>query len=251
MLGISGIPDIKEDDSLPEILLGAMQRSGIQLEDGDVLVMAHKIVSKAEGRVSFLRDVEPSYRARQLGKELNKDPRKVEVILRESNRVVRAHRHEGKSDGVLICEHRLGFISANAGVDESNLSAPDSVLLLPEDPDRSAQQIRDAIRKRTGRDIGVVITDSFGRPWRMGIINVAIGLAGVPALHDMRGQVDSSGRRLSATTLAVADELAAASGLIMRKTARTPCVLIKGLPWSLTESSARELIRARKEDLFS
>jgi coenzyme F420-0:L-glutamate ligase/coenzyme F420-1:gamma-L-glutamate ligase len=214
------------------------------------MVIAHKIVSKAEGRSISLEDVAPSDRAYKLAEKVRKDPRKVELILRESNRIVRAQRHEGKDGGILICEHRLGFVSANAAVDESNATEAGTVILLPQDPDDSARRIRDAIAKATGVGIGVVITDSFGRPWRLGIVNVAVGLAGVPALKDLRGEIDCSGRKLSSTVLAVADELAAASGLIMGKTERTPAVIIRGFRWREVRSSAKELVRESKEDLF-
>lgn len=232
------------------MLLAQIKRSEIRLTDGDIMVVAHKIVSKAEGRIASLEDVIPSDQAYKLADKVRKDPRKVELILRESNRVVRAQRHEGKDGGVLICEHRLGFVSANAAVDESNAAEAGTVILLPQDPDNSARRIRDAIVKATGIGIGVVITDSFGRPWRVGIVNVAVGLAGVPALKDLRGEIDCSGRKLSSTVLAVADELAAAGGLIMGKTERTPAVIIRGFRWREAGSSARDLVRKSKEDLF-
>ena len=250
LLPISGIPEIREGDNLPDALLAQLKRNGISLECGDIIAIAHKIVSKAEGRIAALADAVPSPRALELAEKVGKDPRKVELILRESNRVVRAHRSEGRDGGVLICEHRLGFVSANAAVDESNAAVSGTVILLPRNPDGSAKRIRDAIVKATGIRIGVVITDSFGRPWRVGIVNVAVGLAGVPALNDLRGKVDCSGRELSATVLAVADEIAAASGLVMGKTERTPAVIIRGFRWRETGSSARDLIREKEKDLF-
>ena len=250
LLPISGMPEIREGDDLPIALLAQMKRSGISLECGDIIAIAHKIVSKAEGRIAALADVVPSPRALDLAETVRRDPRKVELILRESNRVVRAHRPEGRDGGVLICEHRLGFVSANAAVDESNAAESGTVILLPRNPDASARRIRDLIMKATGISIGVVITDSFGRPWRVGIVNVAVGLAGVPALNDLRGKVDSSGRKLSSTVLAVADEIAAASGLVMGKSERTPAVIIRGFRWRETGSSARDLIREKKRDLF-
>lgn len=250
LLPIAGMPGIRKGDDLPIALLAQMKRSGISLECGDIIAIAHKIVSKTEGRVAVLEEIVPSNRALELAEKVGKDPRKVELILRESNRVVRAHQSEGRDGGVLICEHRLGFVSANAAVDESNAAESGTVILLPRNPDASARRIRDAIVKATGIRIGVVITDSFGRPWRVGIVNVAVGLAGVPALNDLRGQVDCSGRKLSSTMLAVADEIAAASGLIMGKTEWTPAVIIRGFRWRESRSSARDLIREKEKDLF-
>ena len=250
LFAVAGFPEVGSGDDLASILMSAIESGPLSIADGDILVLAHKVVSKAEGRIVHLGDVEPSDEAQRLGGELNKDPRKVEVILRESSRVVRAHRHEGGKEGVLICEHRLGFVSANAGVDESNVSQSGAVILLPEDPDSSARKLRDTVRSCLSVGIGVVITDSFGRPWRLGIVNVAIGLAGVPSIVDYRGQKDSGGRILRSSTLAIADEIAAASGLVMGKIERCPAVLIKGLRLPAGDCSGRSLIRPEDKDLF-
>lgn len=247
---VPGIPEIAPGDDLAGTLLRAIGEAQLGIANGDILVLAHKVVSKAEGRIVRLRDVEPSDEARRLGLRLNKDSRKVEVILDESRRVVRAHRHIDGSEGVLICEHRLGFVSANAGVDESNVGESGAVILLPENPDASARMIRKAVHTALGVEIGVVITDTFGRPWRLGIVNVAIGLAGIPSMVDYRGQSDSEGRTLKASTLAVADEIAAASGLAMGKVDRQPAVLIKGLRLPAGDGSGRSLIRPKDRDLF-
>lgn len=250
---VPGIPDIHPKDDLGAILVAACQAAELSLEDGDILVVAHKIVSKAEGRIVRLAEIEPSADARRLAEEIGKDPHKTEVILRESRRVVRAVKRPQQHEGVLITEHRLGFISANAAVDQSNVGEDGSVILLPENPDRSARDLCTALERAFQVRIGVVITDTFGRPWRMGHMNVAVGLANVPALIDLAGSQDAYGRTLSVTAPALSDELAAASGLLMHKSARTPVLLFRGLDWQAkrsSNSSARDLIRPAKEDLF-
>lgn len=247
---LPGIPDIKPGDDLVQILCTALDKGGLRLEDGDILVIAHKIVSKAENRIVRMADVEPSPEAQHLASEISKDPRKVEVILRESKRVVRAVKRPQQTEGTLIAEHRLGFICANAAVDESNVGEEGCLILLPEDPDRSAREICNSLKQAFGVRIGVVITDTFGRPWRMGLVNVAVGLAQVPALVDLIGDDDAYGRPLSITTPALSDELAAASGLLMSKNGKKPALLFRGVDWQRAESSARDLIRPQKEDLF-
>lgn len=248
---LPGIPDVQPGDELAPMLLAGLQRAGLELEDGDVLVIAQKIVSKAEDKLVRLADVEPGDVAKALAAEVGKDPRKVEVILRESKRIVRAVKRPGASEGLLIAEHRLGFICANAAVDESNLGQEGALLLLPEDPDRSARQIRDTFRQATGRRVGVIISDTFGRPWRMGLVNVAVGVAGIPAVVDQVGDTDAFGRVLTVTNPALADELTAAAGLLMSKSGRKPAVLFRGLVWNeAPDSSARDLIRPQQEDLF-
>lgn len=251
MRAVPGIPDIEPGDDLRGLLLAALQSAGLTLADGDILVVAQKVVSKAEGRYVRLVDIEPGAEAIGLASELNKDARKVEVILRESDRVVRAARHNGRSEGLLITQHRLGFVCANAAIDESNIGRPGSVLLLPEDPDASARELRDGIKAATGAEVGVVITDTFGRPWRLGLVNVAIGLAGVPAVVDLTGGEDAFGRTLSATMPAFADEIAAASGLLMGKDSKQPVMLFRGLSWVESTSSARDILRPEEEDLFT
>ncbi len=247
---VPAIPDIEPGDDLAAIIVDRLTNAELAVQDGDILAVAQKVVSKAAGRYVCLDDIIPGQRALELAATLGKDPRKVEVVLRESRRVIRAKRHPHRSEGVLITEHRLGFICANAAIDESNISRSGSVLLLPEAPDASARALRAAIKARTGADVGVVITDSFGRPWRLGLVNVAIGLAGPPALLDLTGSRDAFGRMLSATVPALADEIAAASGLAMAKNAKTPVVLFQGIDWQPASDSAQTLLRPTHEDLF-
>jgi coenzyme F420-0:L-glutamate ligase/coenzyme F420-1:gamma-L-glutamate ligase len=247
---VPGLPDIQPGDDLVELLLASMALNQISLEDGDILVIAHKVVSKAEGRIVRLEDVKPSAQALELAQTLNKNPRKIEVILGESKRVMRAVKRPEQQEGILIAEHRLGFICANAAVDESNVGTPGSVILLPEDPDKSAWNLCLGLEKATGKTLGVVVTDTFGRPWRMGLVNVAIGLARVPSLVDMAGEKDAYGRELSVTVPALADELAAASGLLMSKEGKKPALIFKGVEWTPGSSSALDLIRPQQEDLF-
>ena len=248
VIGVSSLPLIKAGDDLAELIASALERNGVQPRARDVLVVAQKIVSKAEARIVDLAAVEPSAKARALAAEVGKDPRLVEVILSESARVVRARR------GVLIVEHKLGFIMANAGVDQSNVAPADGaerVLLLPENPDRSAETLRRGFEKLTGIDVGVVINDSFGRPWRQGTAGVAIGVAGLPALIDLRGRPDLFGRKLEVSVIGFADEIAAAGSLVMGQADEAlPAVLIRGLSWSAPESTAASIVRSAAEDLF-
>lgn len=248
LLPIPNIPDIQAGDDLVQIIGDALAPLG--LEDGDILTSAHKIFSKAEGQVVALGSVTPSAEALDYAEKLNKDPRKVEVILRESARVVKTFRHPGQNEGVMICQHRLGFISANAAVDESNTGADETVILLPKDPDASARRLRDGLEARFGVRLGVVITDTFGRPWRLGQVNVAIGLAGVPATVHEGGQSDAYGRELAVTEPAFADELATASGLVVGKAAQTPVVRFRGLKWQTSEDKAADILRPSKENVF-
>jgi coenzyme F420-0:L-glutamate ligase/coenzyme F420-1:gamma-L-glutamate ligase len=245
---LAGLPLIGAGDDLVGLIASALKLSDVTLRAQDVLVVAQKIVSKAEGRIVDLATIEPSPRALELAALVEKDPRLVEVILSESVRVVRAGR------GVLIVEHRLGFIMANAGVDRSNVAPADGserVLLLPENPDRSAEALRRGLAALTGIDVAVVINDSFGRPWRQGTASVAIGVAGLPALIDLRGQPDLFGRRLEVTVIGFADEVAAAASLLMGQADEAqPVVLIRGLSWSAPESTAACIIRPPHEDLF-
>ncbi|KZL12546.1 Coenzyme F420:L-glutamate ligase [Pseudovibrio axinellae] len=247
---IPDIPEIKPGDELPKILGDAIEACGLSLKDGDVLTSAHKIFSKAEGRIVNLTTVTPSQDAKRYGEELNKDPRKVEVILQESRRVVRHFKRPTQHEGTIICEHKLGFISANAAVDESNSGQDQTLILLPEDPDTSARHMQAALSKRFNVRIGFAITDTFGRPWRLGQVNVAVGLSGIPATIKEQGNTDAHGRVLNVTEPAFADELAAASGLVISKAGQTPVVLFRGLSWNFTESSAQNLIRSQKEDMF-
>jgi coenzyme F420-0:L-glutamate ligase/coenzyme F420-1:gamma-L-glutamate ligase len=232
------------------LLLDALARLGVALESGDIAVVAHKIISKSEGRLVRYADVKPSAEAIRLARETRKDPRKVEVILGESRRVVRAVDRAGLPEGILIAEHRLGFVAANACVDESNIEETDAALLLPLDPDRSARTLRAKLEAASGKTVGVIIADTFGRAWRVGHVNVAIGLAGVPATRDLIGQPDAYGRTLRVTEPAFADEIAAASGLLMTKDEKLPIVLCSGLVWQPVDGSAQELVRPHDEDLF-
>lgn len=240
---IPGIPEVRAGHNLSKQISGAARRAQISLEEGDILVVAQKIVSKAEARVARLADVRPSPQAVSLANKLAQDPRFVEIVLHESRRVVR-------SDRVLIVETHHGFVCANAGVDHSNVPRSDSVALLPRDPDRSARRLAAEMRKQTGKRLGVIISDTFGRPWRLGISNVAIGASGVPVLIDLRGTRDRQHKLLRATVLAVADELAAAAGLLMGKSAGTPVVVIRGYRYRPVQASAAGLIRPASEDLF-
>ena len=245
---LQGLPLISAGDDLVELIASALKLNDVTPRAGDVLVVAQKIVSKAEGRIVDLATIKPSPQAVALAADVDKDPRLVEVILSESVRVVRARR------GVLIVEHRLGFIMANAGVDQSNVAPEDSchrVLLLPENPDRSAETLRRGLGAATATDVAVIINDSFGRPWRRGTASVAIGVAGLPALIDLRGQPDLFGRKLEVSVIGFADEVASAGSLLMGQADEAvPAVLIRGLRWSARESTAASIIRSSNEDLF-
>src|SRR6516165_345826 len=248
MTGLAGIPMIKPGDELGAITAAAFATNGFAPEEGDMLVVAQKIVSKAEGRYVDIATVQPSERAIALAAELDKDPRFVEVVLSESKRVVR-HR-----PGLLIVEHRLGFVMANAGIDHSNV-APEGggerVLLLPIDPDGTARALAWHLASVFGRRIAVVISDSFGRPWRKGTVGVALGAAGLPALVDLRGHPDLFARPLQVTETGFADEIAAAAGLVMGQADEAvPMVLVRGLRWSAPEVAAAALIRSAEHDLF-
>jgi coenzyme F420-0:L-glutamate ligase/coenzyme F420-1:gamma-L-glutamate ligase len=248
VIALDGLPLLRPGDDLVELIASALKRNDITPRAGDVLVVAQKIVSKAEGRMIDLATIEPSGKACTLAAEVDKDPRLVEVILSESVRVVRARRN------VLIVEHRLGFIMANAGVDQSNVGPSDGAsraLLLPENPDRSAEMLRNGLAAATGTDLAVVINDSFGRPWRQGTTGVAIGVAGLPGLIDLRGRPDLFGRTLEVSVVGFADEIAAAASLVMGQADEaTPVVLIRGLRWSALASTAASILRSANEDLF-
>ncbi|MEM9967864.1 MAG: coenzyme F420-0:L-glutamate ligase [Pseudomonadota bacterium] len=247
---LTGIPDIKPGDDLPRIIGDCLEQQD-GLAQHDILCIAHKIVSKSENNVIDLSKVHPSERARELASQLNKNPAKVEVVLGQSSRVVRAFKRPEQNEGTLICEHRLGFISANAGVDESNAEHADTVITLPDDPDASARRLGNALEQRFGVEIGVVITDTFGRPWRLGQVNVAIGLHRVPARTSDVGGTDAWGRPLAVTEPALSDELAAASGLVVAKAAKTPVVRMRGVAWTgQATTSARNILRTSKEDVF-
>jgi coenzyme F420-0:L-glutamate ligase/coenzyme F420-1:gamma-L-glutamate ligase len=238
------IPLIQSGDDLAAIILASLEQSGWALQNGDVLVMAQKVVSKAENRIVDLASVTPSPRAIELAAEVDKDPRLVELILSESNAVVR-HR-----PGVLIVEHRLGFVMANAGIDRSNVNGGEQALLLPLDPDRSAAEIRRVIAARTKADVGVLIIDSFGRAWRNGTIGTAIGASGIPTLLDLRGRPDLYGRPLETTEVGWADELACAASLMMGQASEgRPIILVRGVT-EAGEGSASDLVRPKEKDMF-
>ncbi|HEY3473781.1 MAG TPA: coenzyme F420-0:L-glutamate ligase [Anaerolineales bacterium] len=247
---LSGIPLIRHGDNLADIIVRALQASHIHLEDNDILVIAQKVVSKAEGREVNLAGIVPSSQAIELAESTEKDPRLVELILRESREVLRVR------PGTIIVEHKLGFVCANAGIDHSNVagigdSAEEWVLLLPTEPDRSAGMIRDDIRSRTGKQIGVLMIDSHGRAWRNGTVGITIGIAGLPGLQDLRGEPDLFGFRLRITQVGVADELAAAASLVMGQAAEgTPVVHARGFPYPLREGTLYELLRPKEQDLF-
>jgi coenzyme F420-0:L-glutamate ligase/coenzyme F420-1:gamma-L-glutamate ligase len=245
-----GIPFIQPGDDLAAIILQAIQRAGLTLQDGDILVVAQKIISKAEGRMVNLATIEPSERANQLALQCGKDPRLVELNLRESNAVLRVR------PGTMIVEHRLGFICANAGIDHSNVAGEGNdqeewVLLLPENPDATAQSLRQRWEDTSGVKVGVLIIDSHGRAWRLGVVGVTIGLAGVPGVFDLRGKQDLFGYTLRITEVGVADELAAAASLVMGQAdEKTPVVHVRGFGYPLRESSLSEILRPKDQDLF-
>lgn len=243
--GLSGIPEVQPGDSVVELIVSALTADELALEDGDVLIVTHKVVSKAEGQLISLDSVEPSPLAVKWAETWSKDARQVEVVLREATRIVRMER------GILIAETSHGFICANAGVDASNVHA-ETVCLLPQDPDGSAEMIRAALSAKFGVKIGVIISDSFGRPWRNGIVNVAIGVAGIPALADYRGQTDAAGYSLHVTVLAIADEMAAAAELIMNKLDARPVALLRGyaFPVETAHGTGKDLVMDSSKDLF-
>jgi coenzyme F420-0:L-glutamate ligase/coenzyme F420-1:gamma-L-glutamate ligase len=239
IVGLTGLPEVRPGDDLGALIREAAAREQAAPGPETITVVAQKVVSKAEGAVVDLRAIEPSARARDWAAEWGKDPRVIQLVLRESRRIVRMER------GVLIAETRHGFVAANAGVDQSNVPGDDWATVLPLDPDASARRLREALACGA-----VIISDTFGRPWREGLVNVAIGIAGLAPLADLRGARDRTGKPLRATVLAVADELAAAAGLVMGKSAGVPVALISGFRWERKEGSAGELVRPAELDLF-
>lgn len=252
-LTLTALPDfplIQPGDNLAGLILSSLKQAKISLQEGDILVLAQKIISKAENRLVNLATVEPSPAARQVAEKTGKDPRLAELLLRESNEILRMR------TGTAIVEHRLGFVCANAGIDHSNVSgdgtqAEDWVLLLPENPDQSAAELRKQLEAACGVNLGVMIIDSHGRAWRLGTVGVAIGLSGLPGLVDERGWKDLFGYTLQITVVGVADELAAAASLLMGQAAEgTPVVHVRGFPYPPHESSMRELLRPKDQDMF-
>ena len=241
---INGLPEIRPGDHLAKLISDAARLQREELRDGDIVVVAQKIVSKSEGRIVHLADVVPGERARSMAAESGKDARQIEVVLSESAKIVRWER------GILISETRHGFVCANAGVDRSNAGAPDTVVLLPVDPDASAARLRDAFRSVAGATVAVVVTDTFGRAWREGHTNVAIGIAGLPALKRYVGQHDPEGYELRVTEIAIADEIAGAAELVMGKLDRCPAALVRGFTLDEPPETAREYVRPADRDLF-
>ena len=244
ILGVNGMPLVKPGDSIGDQIVEAARTESIQIQPSDIIVVAQKIVSKAEGNVLDLSAVQPSSLAETIAKTSGKDPRHVEAILRESASIVRmrgAH---------IIVETQHGFVCANAGVDRSNVGKNDSVVLLPVDPDKSAKMIRHRIFELTGANVGVIISDTFGRAWRNGQVNVAIGVAGLNPIVDYRGTSDMFGNQLNVTQIAIADELASAAELVMRKSDRIPVAIIRGVEYVKDDGSIKPLIRPKEEDLF-
>jgi coenzyme F420-0:L-glutamate ligase / coenzyme F420-1:gamma-L-glutamate ligase len=247
---LPNIPIVQTGDDLIGIISDGLTQGNITLQAGDILVLAQKIVSKAEGRGVNLASIQPSPQAIELANRIEKDPRVIELVLRESNQIIRTRK------GTIIVEHRLGFICANAGIDHSNVAGDGDtteewVLLLPENPDESAQIIRNKLESKSGTQLGVMIIDSHGRAWREGVVGVAIGLSGIPGLVDMRGKSDLFGYSLKITTIGAADELAAAASLVMgQANEATPIVHVRGFPYALREGNLKELLRPKDQDLF-
>lgn len=244
---LPGLPTVRSGDDLAGLALAGLARAGLTLADGDLLVFAQKVVSKAEGRSVVLSTVEPSPRACELAAVADKDPRVVELVLRESREVLRCR------PGVLVVEDRRGFVMANAGIDASNVEGggDEQVLLLPESPDASAAALQAALQSRTGRSVGVVINDSFGRAWRLGTVGTALGVAGIPGLLDLRGRPDRNGRVLMTSELGVADEVAAAASLMMGQGDEgRPIVHLRGFPYPAAPGTGASLLRPKAKDLF-
>ena len=244
VIGLPGIPIVTPGMDLAALIQQASTAAATALQAGDILVVTQKVVSKAEGHLIVLKDIMPSPLAESFARQWGKDPRHVEVVLQQSRRIVKMDR------GVLITETHHGFICANAGVDQSNIEGEEVVAVLPPDPDASARAIRQALRERLGFDVAVIISDTFGRPWRYGLVNIAIGLSGIEAIKDYTGQLDAQGYELRVTALAIADELAAAAELVMNKLDNVPVAVIRGYEYPRGEGSLAQLIRAAERDLF-
>jgi coenzyme F420-0:L-glutamate ligase/coenzyme F420-1:gamma-L-glutamate ligase len=243
IIGIQGLPEVCPGDDLAQLIRSALREQSLPLHPHDILVISQKIVSKAEGRLVRLAEVLPSPVATSVARTLGRDPRLIEVILQETRRIVRMDR------GILITETKQGMICANAGVDQSNVDAG-VVSLLPEDPDRSASQLRQELKRLTGLFVGVIISDTFGRPWREGLTNIAVGLSGIAPLKSYLGEKDPAGHILQATILAVVDELAGAAELVMGKLERVPVALVRGYPLDNDQGTGRDLLRPPERDLF-
>ncbi|MGI9554199.1 MAG: coenzyme F420-0:L-glutamate ligase [Thermodesulfobacteriota bacterium] len=249
IIAVNNFPQIKPGDNLPRIIVDSILNDNIEINNNDIILVAQKIVSKAENRIVNLSKVKPTAFSKTVAKEVSKDPRLVEVILSETNKIIRMDLRK-KDKGRLIVENRDGLILANAGVDTSNVSGGNFVTLLPLDSDKSAARIKNRIEKKTGKKVAVIITDTVGRPWRDGLVDIAIGCAGISALDDKRGTHDSRGFKLNATVMATADQASAAAGLLMEKNSQTPLVIVRGLQYKRSSRGSKPLIRNPKEDLF-
>jgi len=244
LTAIEGIPMVQAGDDLGNLVALGLDHTGIKLQRGDILVVCQKIVSKAEGRLVDLKDIEPSPFAKNLALRWEKDPRAVEIVLRQTSRIVR------NDHGVIIVETGPGWVCANAGVDESNSLEDGLAILLPEDPDASAAKLRAEMRRRYGVEIAVLITDTFGRPWRDGLTEICLGISGINPMLDLRGSKDLGGRELHHTVVAIADEIASAAGLLMEKASATPAIVVRGYNYEPFDGSAKVLIRPAEMDLF-
>jgi coenzyme F420-0:L-glutamate ligase/coenzyme F420-1:gamma-L-glutamate ligase len=244
LTAIEGIPIVKAGDDLAALIAKGLDQTGLTLQTGDIVIVCQKVVSKSEGRIVELNNIEPSAFAKQYAARWEKDPRAVELVLRQTSRIVR------NDHGVLIVETPDGFVCANAGVDESNTLGDGLALLLPEDADASARRIRDGLKRLCGADAAVVVTDTFGRPWRDGLTDICIGVAGINPMLDLRGTNDLGGRELHHTVVALADQLSAAGGLLMEKASGIPVVLVRGYKYQPYEGTAKILIRPAEADLF-
>ena len=244
IIGLEDIPLIKKGDDIGAVILDTARKQGMKIEEGDILVVTQKIVSKSEGRILDLNRIVPSAFALRIAKRTRRDPRHVEVILRESKRIVKMQ------DQHLIVETRHGFVCANGGVDKSNIEGEEYVSILPVDPDESAKRIRATIKRLSGVDVAVIVSDTFGRPWRIGHVNVAIGVSGMKPIIDYRGQRDMFNYVLTVTVMAVADEIASAAELVMNKSDGVPVAIVKGYPYKKEEGKGVELIRPAELDLF-
>jgi coenzyme F420-0:L-glutamate ligase / coenzyme F420-1:gamma-L-glutamate ligase len=244
LTAIEGIPIVKAGDDLATLIAKGLDQTGIALQNGDIVIVCQKVVSKSEGRMVELKNIEPSPFAKQYAARWEKDPRAVELVLRQTSRIVR------NDHGVLIVETAAGFVCANAGVDESNTLGDDLALLLPEDGDASARRIRDGLKRLCGADAAVVVTDTFGRPWRDGLTDICIGVAGINPMLDLRGTNDLGGRELHHTVVALADQLSAAGGILMEKASAIPAVHLRGYKYQPYEGTAKILIRPAEADLF-
>jgi len=245
IIGLKGLPLVKEKDDLGKMIVECAKNQGDEIKNGDIVVIAQKIVSKSEGRVLDLNDVIPSSFAREVARRTRRSPRHVEAILRETSRIVKMQKSH------IITQTKHGFTCANAGIDRSNVPGKSFVVLLPEDSDKSANNIRNRIFELSKRNVAVIISDTFGRPWRLGYVNVAIGLAGMKPLKDYRGSKDMFNRALTVTMMATGDELASAAELVMNKTDGVPVAIIRGCAYTEGEGSAKELIRPHELDMFS